>query len=135
MLDYSAARVRYESQRKPISYFGVPWDAWAEKANQPVADPADDGFFVSDSSNDLFQQFRPGVAGYPMRTVRRVAISEIIGYGHGCCTGAGESACVRKSQHNDSEWNRSRRRRWRGGRDRNGRRYLCTAGAYRADQR
>ena len=26
-------------------------------------------------------------------------------------------------------------RRWRGGRDRNGRRYLCTAGTYRADQR
>ena len=70
----------YESQRKPISYFGVPWDAWAEKANQPVADPADDGFFVPDSSHDLFWQLCPGVAGYPMRTVRRVAIPEIIGY-------------------------------------------------------
>ncbi len=31
--------------------------------------------------------------------------------------------------------NRSRCRRWRGGRDRNGRRYLCAAGTYRADQR
>ena len=72
----------YERQRKPISYFGVPWDAWAEKADQPVADPADDGFFVPDSSHDLFWQLCPGVAGYPMRTVRRVAIPEIIGYGH-----------------------------------------------------
>ena len=31
--------------------------------------------------------------------------------------------------------NRSRCRRWCGGRDRNSRRYLCTAGTYRADQR
>lgn len=37
-------KVFYESQRKPISYFGVPWDAWAEKADQSIADPADDGF-------------------------------------------------------------------------------------------
>ena len=64
----------YESQRKPISYFGVPWDAWAEKADQSVADPADDGFFVPDSSHDLFWQLCPGVAGYPMRIVRRVAL-------------------------------------------------------------
>ena len=125
----------YESQRKPISYFGVPWDAWAEKANQPVADPADDGFFVPDSSHDLFWQLCPGVAGYPMRIVRRVAIPEIIGYGHGCCTGAGQSARIRKSQHGNSEWNRSWCRQWAGGRYRNRRQRLCTTGAYRADQR
>ena len=59
------------------------------KSRPACADPADDGFFVPDSSHDLFWQLRPGAAGYPMRTVRRVAIPEIIGYGHGCCTGAG----------------------------------------------